>query len=138
MKHYETRSARDLDEIISRVHDRYFDLEKIVFDETQKILRIPITVIEEEITVSRNIFLIKVHTHPVCGAKLQIHMVRRFEVVDEANIGQGVINTISVEGDAVVIKCSLPVTIKATVTEFHLTLDVTDQIIEYKRYYSLI
>ena len=138
MKHFEARNASALSEILNRVHDRFFDLEEIVFDETQKILWIPITVIGEESSVSRNMFLVKVHTHPICAANLIIHTVSRFEIVDQAETGQGNINTIGMDGDSVIIECGLPVTITAKVNEFHLTLNVSDQVLGYKRYYSLL
>ena len=104
MKLYEARSASDLGEIINRVHDRCFELEEVVYDETQNILRIPIAVIDKEISASRNIFLVKVHTHPICAANLIIHTVSRFEIVDQAKTGQGDINTIDMEGDSTRIR----------------------------------
>lgn len=78
MKVLRARSEKDLSPILDYVHDRSYEIERLIFDSQSKELRIPVYFGSKE-----------------CEGVLVVKSALRFEIRDEAKIGEGDINTIS-------------------------------------------
>lgn len=99
----------ELGSILDLVHDRKYDIDRISLDETRREFRIPIYLGSRQ-----------------CEATLLIRGASRFEVKDEALIGEGDINTIRCDGHRLDIQGALPVNISVDVDRFDVELEVPD------------
>lgn len=137
VKKYEIYDIEDIDTILDYIHDRFFEIDQITFDKESQRLRIPISIISTEGRITGKIlWLIKQRTHLVVSAALLIHEVVDYELLDEAKTGEGDINTILFDGDTVIIECGLPVTIRIKVVRLHLELEITDETVGEKKFFS--
>jgi len=134
VKSYVIRDIKDIGAVLDYVHDRHFNIEEVSFDKTQQLLRIPLTVISSESETAHRVLFLKVRVHPVLRAHLVIHKVTEYDLIDDAGVGRGDINTITVEDGTVSIKCGLPIVIKAKVLEFHIELVITDEVMGKKKF----
>ncbi len=133
MKRCEVHSIQDIDVILDYVHDRRFDTDRIVFDQEKHCLTIPTTILGKEQLAGKYLFL-KRWQRDVYAADLLIHNAFDYELIDQAKVGCGDIANITLDGNTVVIKGGLPVTIRVRVSKLHLELVVTDRIIRQERY----
>jgi hypothetical protein len=129
--------AKQIGAILDFVHDRSFEPSKIRFDEKSKVLSIPLTVISDEVRGARKIFVLRTWKHPVVEATLLIKNVISYSVKDDAQIDEGIINTIVLENGEVVIKCSVPVTVRAAVSHPEIVLSLSDTVVSSKTQFAL-
>ena len=123
-------------EILDYVHDRYFDLDKIEFDEKKRTLMIPLSVILADKTKKKRKFLIlSTWRNSVVKAKLIFKNVIDYTIEDKAQIGEADINTIYWEGKQLIIKCGIPVVVRLNVTACSIEFIASDDVIdEVKRF----
>lgn len=125
----------DIGAILDLVHDRYFELDKLSFDETEKRLAIPLAVITEYREKKRRSIFGYHWVNPIVEAELVIRNAMAYSIEDEAQIGEADINTISQEGDYVVVDCGVPVTIRVRVSSIYIECNLTDRVVgEVKRF----
>ena len=136
VKNCDVNDIKDVGVILDYVHDRFFAIEKVVIDQERQQLTIPISIICIGSRVSGKILWLERRTHLIKSAAILIHNVVSYELVDEAGVGQGDINTILFDGENVIIECGLPVTINIKVSNLHLELEITDNIVGEKTYFS--
>lgn len=128
MKRLVATTPQDIGKILDFIHDRVFTLSKMQFDQDAQTLSIPLTVISDESRDQKRFLFVRTWKNPVVESTLRIKHVRDYSVKDEAQIDQGVINTITKEESCVVIKCSVPVEIRAEVTTLEIELVLSDTI----------
>lgn len=128
---------RQIEGILNFVHDRTFQLDEVSFDRERGILAIPLTVIVEHKLKERRTLFLKTWRCPVVKAILRITRVLDMEVVDEAKIGGGGINTISSERDCIAIKCGVPLEIRVRVSAFDVELEISDTVVEEVKRFAL-
>jgi hypothetical protein len=133
MKHLVIHDIKEIGSILDYVHDRSFEIEEISFDKAKQILSIPLTVISEESEIVRKILFLKITAHPVLKAELLIYSTVDYTLTDDAQIGRGNINIIESKEGTVVVRCGIPVTIRVQVSEFHVELIISDQVVGKKR-----
>jgi hypothetical protein len=129
--------AKQIGAILDFVHDRSFEPSKIRFDEKSKVLSIALTVISDEVKEARKFFVLKTWKHPVVEATLLIKNVISYSVKDDAKIDEGIVNTIALTKDEVVIECSVPVTVRATVSQSEIVLSLSDTVVSLKTQFAL-
>lgn len=132
MRRIAATNVQDIGKILDLVHDRIFTLSKVQFDKGTRMLSIPLTVISDEPRDLKRFLFVKTWKNPVVESTLLIKNARDYSIKDEAQIDQGVINTITKEGNHVVIKCSVPVEIRVEVTTMEIELVVSDTIASQK------
>jgi hypothetical protein len=132
MKNITVTDAKKIGTILDYVHDRTFELSKVRFDEKSRTLSIPLTVISDEMKDLKKVLFVRTWKNPVVKATLLIKNATNFSVKDEAQIDQGIINTIAQEGSRVLIKCSVPVEISVEVARLELELVFSDTITSQK------
>ena len=120
---------RDVGEILDYVHDRIFQLSDIDFDKENALLSIPLTVVTDALTDQRTYLFFSTWKNPVVESELVIRSVTDCAVKDEAQTEEASINTIAADDDCLVIKCSVPVEMKATVSTVDLELVVSDKVV---------
>lgn len=134
MKRYEARSVQDVSAILDLVHDRFFDLDKITLDQTERLLRIPISVIDPDGQLVGKVLGLRIWRHPIRASSLLIHNAESYEVEDRAQTGQADINTMEFAADVLTITCGMPVTVKVRVSGLYLELHLGDQVLDHKTY----
>jgi hypothetical protein len=134
MKKYDVRDIKNINIILDHLHDRNFLFDEIVFDSEKGSLKIPITVLGEE-EIDGKLLFIKRRKMKVYDAELLIYNVLKYELVDNAKIGLADISTVYVDGDNLIIKSGLPVTMVIRISMLHLELIVTDNIVSEFTYY---
>jgi hypothetical protein len=137
MREYKATDNDQLKEILDMVHDRPFEIDNVYFDENNRCLKIPLTIIEKEGEIERNLFFLKVWRHNIVAAELIIHNVISHEITDKALVGIGEIDTIEQNNNSVEIQCNVPVTIKIRVEKSMITLVISDDVVSKKNYYRL-
>ncbi len=137
MRTIRASDIRQIEGILDFVHDRTFQLDLLSFEREVGILAIPLTVIADlKIKEQRTLF-VKTWRCPVVKAILRIKRALTMEVLDEAKIGEGAINTISLEKDHVVIKCGVPVEIRVRVSALDVELELSDTVVEEVKRFAL-
>lgn len=132
MKRIVATSTREIGKILDYVHDRAFDLSKMQFDKRSGTLSIPLTVVSDETQDLKQFLFVKLWKNPVVQATLLIKNATNFSLKDDAQIDQGIINTIIHDGGWVLIKCSVPVEIKVEIARLELELALSDTVTSRK------
>jgi hypothetical protein len=109
MKFLRAQNESELGSILDYVHDRKYDIDRILLDETRQELRIPVYLGSRQ-----------------CEATLLIRGASKFELTDEARIGEGDINTIRRKGSRVEIDGGFPVKISIEVDRLDIELSFPD------------
>lgn len=109
MKLLRAVNERELGVILDLVHDRKYDIDRVSLDQIKRELRIPIYMGSRE-----------------CEGTLLVRGASRFELQDEAQIGQGDINTIRRKGRRLEIRGALPVNISIEVDRLDIELATPD------------
>jgi hypothetical protein len=122
-------SERDVGRILAYVHDRHFQLSDIHFDRANALLSIPLTVETDAIQDVRRYLFFSRWKCTVVKADLVIRNVTDFALKDDAQVGEGAINTIEIGAGAIVIACALPVEIRASVSRADIELMLSDEIV---------
>ena len=126
----------EISAILDKIHDRFFAVEDMVFDSENRCLRIPLSVIDDKGNLSKKIFFLKKLTHNILAAELIIKNVIDYKVEDKSQTGKGDINTIILDGDNLVIKCGIPVTVTIKISELLLELVVSDKVVGQKSFWN--
>lgn len=121
-------SNQDVGRILDYVHDRHFQLSDIHFDRANALLSIPLTVETGTIQDVRRYLFFSRWKCTVVKAGLVIRNVTDFALKDDAQVGEGVINTIGIDAGSVVITCALPVEVRASVSRADVELMLSDEI----------
>lgn len=116
----------DIDSLLDYLHDRFYDLRKIKCK--GEVVTIPTSTVSNEPVKSEK-GLFKRKKYIVNEAFLHIYNVINYEVVDEANIGEGDFQSIAYDKYRIVINGSVPVKLIADVKSLHMTLEITDKIL---------
>ncbi len=132
MRSIKVTDAKNIGMILDYVHDRTFEPSKVRLDEKSRMLLIPLTVISDEARNLKKVWFVKTWENPIVEATLLIKNATNYSVEDEAQIDQGIINTIIQQGDKVLIKCSVPVEISVKVGELELELVLSDTVASKK------
>ncbi len=134
MKKLQVFNPHEIEKLLEFLHDRSYSLEDIEFDQSQKILRIPVTVFFDDQHKTIN-FETKGKKdklkHPLFKAELKIKNVENYEVQDEAEIGEGDINSIFFEDGRIRIIGGIPVEITIAVTALEMELHISDTIVKW-------
>lgn len=109
MKILHALSERELGPILDFVHDRRYDIDRVSLDVARRELRIPVYLGSRQ-----------------CEGTLLIRGATRFELKDEAQIGEGDINTIRYKGRHLEITGAFPVSIRVEVESLDVELAVPD------------
>lgn len=120
----------DIDNLLDFLHDRPLSLEDMKFDEDTKELSFFVPVVIDEIVDLKKVLMFSTWKNPVCKSRFYICNVDSYKIVDDAEIGCAVVNTINYQNDSVEVKCSIPVRISAKVSSLCLRLLVSDEILE--------
>ena len=125
---------KEIEKIVEHVHDRFFWLEKVLFQEADKILKIPTSVLSDETIVKKRWILSKRKVE-IIYAELLIHNVHDYKIVDDAGIGVGDIDQIFLKNELILcIKCGLPIYIDINISGIFLELNISDQVLESVEY----
>jgi hypothetical protein len=120
----------DIGRLLDFLHDRPLSLEDINFDEAEKELSFYVDIVTDEIVDLKKSLLGSTWKNPVCASRFYICNVDSYKIVDDAEIGCAIVNTISYQNNNVEIKCSVPVKISAKVSKLYLKLSVGDKVVE--------
>jgi hypothetical protein len=135
MKRLKATDINQIGGILDFVHDRTIQLDKLMFEQSNGVFTIPLTVISDQKVKEWRAFFVRTWRCPLIEAILRIKHASAVDVKDEAQIGEGAINTISTEDDCVVVKCSVPVEIRVHISALELELELTDTVVgETKRF----
>ena len=125
MKSIKISAVREIGRILDYVHDRSFELSDVKYDNSTGILSIPLTAIIELVIDHKVFFLFHTWNNPIVKADLVVRNVTAYEIIDNAEIGVGNINTITLEDHVVRINSSVPVQIEAEISEFCIELKLS-------------
>ncbi len=125
MKSIKISAVREIGRILDYVHDRSFELSDVKYDNSTSILSIPLTVIIELVIDHKVFFLFHTWNNPIVKADLVVRNVTEYEIIDNAEIGVGNINTITLEDHVVRIISSVPVQIEAEISELCIELKLS-------------
>lgn len=138
MRTIRAKSPGEFPRLLDYIHDRKFQLDDLRYEEETQRLCIPLTVIcQETLGPSERSWLLLRRRYPVSRAELIVEHVEEHVVVDQAQIGAADVNEISSSEDEVVITCGVPVTIRARVSALDVRLEISDDVVGEKSYYSL-
>lgn len=130
MKCVEIADVREIGRILDYVHDRKFQLSDINYDQNSCVLLIPLTVPVDLVIDHTKYFIFHLWKNPIIKADLIVNNVKAYEIIDDAKIGEGIINTIISENNIVRIICSVPVLIEAEILEFSIALKFSNITVE--------
>jgi hypothetical protein len=120
----------DIGRILDFLHDRPLSLEDINFDEATKELSFYVDIVTDEIVDLKKILIGSTWKNPVYASRFYICNVDSYKVIDDAEIGCAIVNTIIYQNENVEIKCSVPVRISANVSKLCLKLSVSDEVVK--------
>ena len=126
MKSIKISAVREIGRILDYVHDRSFELSDVKYDSSTGILSIPLTVIIELVIDHKVFFLFHTWNNPIVKADLVVRNVTAYEIIDNAEIGVGIINTITLKDHVIRINSSVPVRIEAEISEFCIELKLSN------------
>lgn len=129
-------SEQDVGRILAYVHDRHFQLSDIHFDRANALLSLPLTVETDAIQDVRKYLFFSRWKCIVVKADLVIRNVTDFAPTDDAQVGEGVVNSIEIGAGAVVIACALPVEVRASVSSVDIELMLSDEIVGTVSHFS--
>lgn len=136
-KYYEASRSEDLARINELIHDRFFEIARINYDEKAKVVSIPISVICPEGVVVRKVLFLSQWQHPVVAAILMIQNVEGFSLSDKAQIGEADITKLDYRSGELVIECGVDVTVRMRVSALKVALEISDDVVSTKRYFRL-
>lgn len=137
MKNIHIKNSRDFGRILKYVHDQFFALDEMVFDERSHTLTIPIQVISDEKINEKYIFPFRFWVNPVFSAVLKFRNVSGVSVTDNAKIGEADLNEIVAEDGKLKITCGIDVEIVIDVSYIDIELQITDHMVGGKKGFSL-
>ena len=126
MKSIKISAVREIGRILDYVHDRSFELSDVKYDNSTGILSIPLTVIIELVIDHKVFFLFHTWNNPIVKADLVVRNVTAYEIIDNAEIGVGIINTITLKDHVIRINSSVPVRIEAEISELCIELKLSN------------
>ncbi len=135
MKKISITDIERIGEILDYVHDRYFDLDTIQFNQDKQTFLIPLSVElgEKRIRQEIKFFIFQMWGSPVVKTELVFKNVTAFTMKDEAEIGEADINIIYQKDNQLIIECGIPVTIKLDVTACEIDCIISDTVIDEER-----
>lgn len=131
---YNSENIEELGNIIDIIHDCFFNLDEIHFDQTNQVLRIPFNKdVYEERELLSGIILKKVKI-PVKKYFLEIHNVKDYLINDSEQVGDYDFETIlyNPEFNTLTIQTNIPLTFKIVVKSLKLVISKGSNIIEEK------
>ena len=133
MKRIRVTAIEQVGEILDYVHDRSFDLDKIDFDKDQQTLVLHLSTWLHDKSKAE-IWFFGLYARwrcPTVAVELISRNVVEYKLEDDAGIGTGMINTISQEGNQLVVECSYgpSVMLSLNVTACDIECVVSDEII---------
>ncbi len=133
-------SPKDINRILSLIHDEWFDKNDIKFIASSVSLEIKLKrkKYEDQKIIKRILFIQKL-SFPIVESILRINYVDNYQIEDTANIGSYDFNEIKYDekGKEILITSGFPLIIKIKVREFAISLEDTDRIIEQKSRWSI-
>ena len=130
---FHARSIAELESPIEDlVHDRFIDLDALSFDAAARSLHLPLSVVDPEGELRREILGITIWRHPVRRATLTIEEVISYDVTDDAKTGDANINELEYDNGTLTITCGMPVTVKVQVSHLSVALRLHDEIIKHQ------
>jgi len=119
--------------ITGLVHDCYFDVDKIEFDEIKGELRIPFDYgADKEARVLRRIWFLSKAETPFLEALLTIHKVKNWALNDTEGIGSYDFNelTFDEKSQTVTVKSNVPLGLSAEVENLQVSVSISDSVVD--------
>lgn len=127
-----------LDLILDNVHDREVDLENIRYDEATGVLTLPVDYFDyDDAICRRNLFIYRTDDIPVLKAKLEIHGVRNWKLVQDPDEVYFMLNHIHISDTAIEIT-GVPGRFELAGEGFTLNLAVFEKRIGTARQWSFL
>jgi len=121
-------STRELDELGAVTHDQWMDLDGINLFEGE--LTIPMRIAEDEPSSMSGGWWKRDSVYKRRRAMLKIANVIDYQIEDKAKIGGTDVNTITFDGQAVVIEGGMPVILSAQVSALAATMEISDEVVD--------
>ena len=109
-------------DVLDVLHDRFYQLDKIVYDRARRELRIDTTVFADRPKDPSG-------KHSLVRATLRVLGASGYEVIDDAQVGEADFGSFLFENGCVVIAGSLPVKVFVRADSFRLQLDISDDVV---------
>jgi hypothetical protein len=127
------QDPKDLPAIVDLIHDCWFDIAEVVFHPRQSVLSIRYKrPVREKAQVLRQLFLWKWIEVPLVECFLEINHVIESRVEDQQGIRLYDFNTISYDrsSNTIRVDTGIPTTITMKVTQFEISIEETDNVVE--------
>lgn len=131
---YVAEAEADLDVITDVIHDCWFDLETITFDESNSLLEIPFQRERPELgELSQKRRLVPRLRIPVTKALLRIYAVEKYDVKDTARVGKYDFNRLlySADNHTIQILTGVPLEFVIRISRLRVEVVQTDTVVEY-------
>jgi hypothetical protein len=130
----------EIDKISDIVHDCLFDLDDVKFNADQSCVRIKFRLPDPGKTRVRKLFwILKEVEMPTVECFLNIHHVVEYLIDDPVKIGTYCLIDLEYNDShkRVSVICAQPLKIDVTVTAFEISVEVTDQVVEVRKFKSV-
>jgi len=130
----------EIDKISDFIHDCLFDLDDVKFDAGQSCFRIKFRRPDPaKAQVRHGFWILKDVELPIVECFLSIHQVEDFSINDPVQIGTYCFTDLEYNGTngTLSIISAQPLEIKVKVKAFEISVEVTDRIVEVKRFKSI-
>jgi len=123
----------NLPKLVDIIHDCWFEMEDVSFDEKSSILIIKFGKenLEKKEVVSKILFL-KKNRVPTFECYMKIHHVNSYEIIDQEKVGKYDFNEVKYDPSfgKIVMTTGIPLGFEVTVDKFEVSIEETDKMIE--------
>jgi len=137
---YEFSKVSDLDAILDMLHDQWFDLGGLKYNDKASELTLLFEVADyENADTVLSLYFIKLKSTPVCKVLLTICGVESYSVKDVENIGKYDLNEITYAADtkSMMITSTIPLYFTVNVSKFLIKIEFTNEILFRKKYFKI-
>ena len=131
------QEKQEIGQLLDFLHDRPLSLDKFEYNQERKKLCFSVPIVTEDIVKKRKYLFVSVWENPVCEAQFCIYNVEKYEIVDNAEVGEAVVDAITYRDGLLMISCCIPVDISIAVSSLLLKLKVSDTVVDSVRRFSL-
>ena len=140
MKAFLVKDEKNIRDIVDLIHDCYFDLGKIVYEDEKQILKISIEKKDYgSREVQKKILLLKKYSLPIYEDVLEINNVEKYYIKDTEQIEHYDINNIEYfsKERIIKIKTNIPLLFEIKVSSLKLKLLTNVRLVEKKNFWSI-
>ncbi len=130
----------ELTHIIDLIHDCWFDIDEIVFDQQASVLSIQFERdLPEKIQTLWKILFLKKKTIPIAEYFLKIHHVQDYTIDDQNQIGKYDFNKLEyIENEqTIIIDTGVPIGIEIKVSSFEVSVEKSGKILKEREFLSI-